>query len=29
MIPEDARKERYELIDLDGYICLFTDIRLD
>lgn len=30
MIPEDARKERYdELIDLDGYICLFTNIRLD
>ncbi len=29
MRPVDARNQRYELIDLDGYICLFTDIRLD
>ncbi len=29
MTPVDAKNERYELIDIDGYICLYTDIRLD
>lgn len=25
----DARKEHYMLVDMDGYICLFTNMRLD
>ena len=29
MKPLDARDEQYTLIDMDGYICLFTNMRLD
>ena len=29
MKPLDARDERYTLIDMDGHICLFTNMRLD
>lgn len=29
MKPLDARNEHYTLVDVDGYICLFTNMRLD
>lgn len=29
MKPLDARAERYTLINMDGHICLFTNMRLD
>ncbi len=29
MKPLDARNEHYTLIDMDGHICLFTNMRLD
>ncbi len=25
----DAQKERYELVEVDGKVCLFTNLRLD
>lgn len=29
MIPIDAIKETYDLVDVDGHICAFTNARLD
>ncbi len=29
MIPIDATKETYDLVEVDGHICAFTNARLD